>query len=297
MKTALLDRYLTLNESFGSPFVFKLTRRGFYSEVNNLLNAVLFGLTKRRRLIVDESDFEGQNWTDFFTANLPTAPSSLINTVPKEWFVDGNLHLGFRTIRNWVTRRHKKFPLLWFPELGLGGSVFQVKRSVARMLATPRFSHDIPSELRRPFAAFHIRRGDKVEGYVFNDQLIREGDNVAALAYVDLLNRRAPKVRCIFVMTDDYRSVEDVKTAAPGRVVLSFCLPSERGYYQGEFTSLDVKRKRASLDRLIAEAEIAAASSLFVGGFKSNVARFVTLWHHQPRRCFSIDSMKRWSPE
>jgi hypothetical protein len=293
----ILDRYLTLNQSYGSPFVFKLTQRGFYSEVNNLLNAVLFGLAKRRRLIVDESGFEGQNWTDLFTADLPIAPSSLKSTILKEWCVDGVTHPGFHLIRKWVIRRNSRFPLLWLPDIGLAGSVFRIKRSLARMLTTPRLSHDIPSELRRPFAAFHIRRGDKVDGYIINGRLIREGDNIASSAYVDLLNCRAPEVRSIFVMTDDYRCVEEVKTAAPGRIVHSLCLPSERGYRQDEFSASDVEQKRDSLKRLIAETEIAAASSLFIGGFKSNVARFVTLWHHQPRRCVSIDGQKRWSPE
>jgi hypothetical protein len=164
------------------------------------------------------------------------------------------------------------------------------------MLATPLLSYDIPNALTRPFAAFHIRRGDKVEGYVIDGELIREGDNVAASAYVHLLNRRAPAVRSIFVMTDDYRCVEDVRTAAQGRIVQSLCLPSERGYRQDEFSALDGERKGASLRRLVAETEIAAASSLFIGGFKSNVARFVTLCHHRPGRCFSIDGQKRWSP-
>jgi hypothetical protein len=292
----LLGRYLTVNQSYSSPFIFKLTQRGFYSEVNTLLNAVLYGLAKRRRLIVDESGFEGQNWTDFFAAELPTAPSSLISTIPKEWFVDGVAHPGFYLIRKWAIRRHERFPFLWLPEIGLAGTVFQVKRSVARMLTTPRHSHDIPSELKRPFAAFHIRRGDKVGGYVVNGQVIREGDDIACSAYVDLLNRRAPAVRSIFVMTDDYRCVEEVRSAAPGRTVHSFCLPSERGYQQDEFSAFDLGRKSASLKRLVAETEIAAESDLFIGGFKSNVARFVTLWHRAPRRCVSIDGQKRWLP-
>jgi hypothetical protein len=292
----LLDRYLAVNQSYSSPFVFKLTQRGFFSEVNNLLNAVLYGLAKRRRLIVDESGFEGQNWTDFFTASLPTAPSSLINTVPKEWFVDGVKHQGFYLIRKWAIRRHERFPFLWLPEIGLGGTVFRVQRSIARMLTTPRHPHDIPSELKRPFAAFHIRRGDKVGGYVINGQVIREGDDIASSVYVDLLNRKAPEVRSIFVMTDDYRCVEEVKAAATGRIVHAFCLPSERGYQQDEFSALDAGQKRTSLKRLVAEANIATMSDLFIGAFKSNVGRFVALWHHEPRRCFSVDGQKRWLP-
>jgi hypothetical protein len=293
----LPDRYLALNESYSSPFAFKLTQRGFYSEVNNLLNAVLFGLVKRRRLIVDQSGFEGQRWTDFFMADLPTAPPSLTSTISKEWVVDGVTHPGFHIIRKWAMRRHQRFPLLWLPEIGVGGSVFRVKRFLARMLTTPRLTHDVPSGLRRPFAAFHIRRGDKVGGYVANGEFIQEGDDVAPSAYVAFLNRVAPEIRCIFVMTDDYRCVEEVRTASPWRMVQSFCPPADRGYQQTEFSGMDAEQKRNRLKRLIAETEISSASDLFVGGFKSNVARFITLSHYQPARCFSIDGKKRWSPE
>jgi|LakMenE01Jun11ns_1017448.scaffolds.fasta_scaffold9688224_1 hypothetical protein len=66
--------YHQINSSYGDPFVFCLTGRGFYSEVNNLINAVLFGIVKKRRLYVDESRFAygSLQWADFFEAKKST---------------------------------------------------------------------------------------------------------------------------------------------------------------------------------------------------------------------------------
>src|SRR6516164_421004 len=90
-------RYFELNEGYGSPFVFHLSYRGFYSEVNNLLNAVIYGLGNRRRLIVDESEWCGGRWTDFYTVSLPDAPASVVSTVPEEWVINSVFHPHFNT--------------------------------------------------------------------------------------------------------------------------------------------------------------------------------------------------------
>lgn len=52
-----IQRYRALNDSFGNPFVFALTDRGFFSEVNNLMDAMTYGLVLWRRLIVDQTAF------------------------------------------------------------------------------------------------------------------------------------------------------------------------------------------------------------------------------------------------
>ena len=171
-----LDQYLTLNSEFGSPFVFKLTNRGFFSEVNGLLNAIVYGLAFKRRLIVDDAEFEGQRWSHFFSAELPTASEQVMSSIPAEWIVSGCEALHFDTIRTFVRTRHKQWFPLWFPALSLRGSIFRVQRSIAGSIARPRVPALPPTGLRSPYAAFHIRRGDKTEGYFVGSSLIREGD-------------------------------------------------------------------------------------------------------------------------
>jgi hypothetical protein len=284
-------RYFELNEGYGSPFVFHLSYRGFYSEVNNLLNAVIYGLGNRRRLIVDESEWCGGRWTDFYTVSLPDAPASVVSTVPEEWVINSVFHPHFNTIRQWSLNCGE----VSFPELGIEGSIFEVKRLVARMLTQPVFRDKY--RLQSPFAAFHIRRGDKTEGYERQGQRIVEGDHVPGSTYVEFLDRTAPKIQFIYVLTDDYCCVEEVRAAAPNRVVNSLCPRAERGFRIQDFYRLRVGERRAHLTRLVTETAIGARSDLFVGSYKSNTSRFVPLWHDRPERCFSVDSQQQWSPD
>lgn len=177
------------------------------------------------------------------------------------------------------------------------GSFFQVKRELTQMLTRPLVSATFPVGLTDPFAAIHVRRGDKLEGYSDgNDRLIIEGDHIDPRTYVDKLMFESPEIKSIFIMTDDYRMVDELKQVGRDYLIHTFCSPEETGYRQPEFLPLNPARKTESVQRLIAEVQIAAASSIFLGGYKSNVARFVPLWHACPERCFSVDSQKSWRP-
>ncbi len=293
----MINQYLALNKTFRSPFVFCLTGRGFYSEINNLLNAVVYGLAHKRRLIVNDSRFNDLAWRELFATSLPVASVSTIKKVQPDWHVSGAHSANFITIHGWASRRHKNRVPLFFPRLRLFGSFFQVKRELTQMLTRPQVPATFPVGLSRPFAAVHIRRGDKTEGYRDGKgRLIVEGDYVSPRAYIDRLILETPEIRSIFVMTDDYRIVDEFKQESRDYSIHTLCRREEKGYRQPEFSSLDPGRKTAMIRRLIDETHIAASSSIFLGGFKSNVARFVPLWHAQPERCLSIDSRKSWVP-
>jgi hypothetical protein len=289
-----LERYLRLNESYGSPFVFHLTDRGFYSEVNNLLNAILFGLIHKRRLIVDQSRFEGQDWSRLFASTLPSA--GYREPIPSEWIIDGADAPNFTTIRAEIQRRQKSITPLFLPT-GQWGKPRSILRRLATVFATPRLVATTPPGLNGSYAAFHIRRGDKTEGYFdHGGNFVIEGELTSAKAYLSTLRKKAPDIRSIFVMTDDYSIVEELRVAAPDLDMETFSAPTERGYRQNDFSAKSSAEKEESLKRLLAEAQIAARSELFLGGFKSNVARYIALTHKAPERCFSLDGMKKWAP-
>lgn len=297
MLTELNKRYLEINASFGSPFVYSLTQRGFYSEINNLLNAVIFGLAHKRQLIVDQSQFDDLDWRCLFATELPFVSAELTERVPDEWIISGIHSPNFRKIRQWAKWRHNIRIPLWFPQMRIWGSMFDVKREIAQALTCPLLAATIPAGLTEPFAAMHIRRGDKTDGYMDGkQQLVIQGDDVDPRTYIDMLMLKSPEIKSIFVMTDNFRMIEDLKLAGPGYSISTLCNPEEMGYYQPAFSSLEPEQKADRIQRLIAETQIAAASSVFLGGYRSNVARFVRLRHARPDRCFSVDSQKRWLP-
>lgn len=270
----MIDRYLSINKSFGSPFVFCLTGRGFYSEINNLLNAVIYGLVHERRLIVDEALFAGLRWQSLFATNLPAGSAEVIKRVPADWIVTGVSSPNFATIQQWANDQYETQAPLSLPVMNMSGNFFHIKSEIARMLTPPLTSPILPAGLAEPFAAVHIRRGDKTEGYRDGkNNLIIEGEETGPGAYIEKLAGEAPEIRSIFVMTDDFQTVEDLKNIGRDYTICTHCEHEEKGYRQTEFWSLEPTQKTDRIRRLIAEMQIAAASAVFLGGYKSNVAR------------------------
>jgi hypothetical protein len=94
-----VKRYLELNHSSGNPFIYTLTRRGFFSEVSCLLNAVAFGLIARRRLFVVKERSNGIGWNDYFDADLPKQTRRDRVPVDPEWVPALAWHARRRVLR------------------------------------------------------------------------------------------------------------------------------------------------------------------------------------------------------
>ena len=285
-----LRAYLAVNARYGQPLVYEINgKRGFFSEINNLLNALVYGLVERRRMIVDCKQIG--DWSDFFTSHPPSAPDDILHAVPKEWVIDG-ITPQFRLIRELASASHRSGQRLLIPPLWLFGRFRSIKRAMAKaVLSRPAPSVMSPAP---PFAVFHMRMGDKIATTRHGKK--PEGEATAPQTYMDILRTKAPAIRSIFVMTDDYTAVELLRQVAPDYSVTTFCLPQERGYDQKTFMGQHSAHRTDSIRRLLDETDVAIRSDLFLGGFKSNVARFICLMHDDPERCFSVDGMKDWTP-
>jgi hypothetical protein len=273
------QQYLSANQSFGRPFVYELTTtRGFFSVVNVLLNAATYGLLEKRRLVVSEKNFDGMSWSDFFTFDWPTEQSEAEA-------------LDVDVFNSYARSKQKSWLPLRVP--GACGSLRTIQRAVAKTIAMPRTP---ATRLDYPYAAIHVRRGDKTLGYMEGQQLVIEGEATALDIYLALLRQKGPLIKTLFILTDDYTAVEEFRAAAPEYNILTLCDPSERGFHQFSTRPPAAGDRRRSIRRLLQEVDIAARSSLFLGGFKSNVARYIALTHRSPACCFSVDQMRKWKP-
>ncbi|HEY9773132.1 MAG TPA: hypothetical protein V6C81_04920 [Planktothrix sp.] len=350
LATELAMKYREINDGFDSPFVVKLTSRGFYSEVNNALNAVVYGLLTQRRLSFDQSEFmkaphiaplspipryylrkrnkltsflqrtiDGQsslsgplcrpraaNWTDFYTQQLPSLSRSALENIDPNSIIETFRHPGFSEFRTFVFRKHDNQSHINIEQLGIRGNVYQAKRILAAIFCKPREKTIIPPRLGERFAAFQIRRGDKTEGYWVRSQnhsniymspkLMKEGQEIPTISYLNSLIAEMPELKHVFVMTDDYTTVEQLRAEAPQIHFETLNTPADRGYRQKAFDRLSLREKLRSIRQLVSETQIAASSCFFLGGYKSNVARFITLQHQDPGRCYSVDDDREWSP-
>lgn len=300
--------YQHVNESYSRPFVFGLTGRGFYSEINVLLNAVLYGLINRRRLIVDQSKFLGMEWLDFFSTGLPRAaydPSA----IEEGWVIQGVASPHFHTVRNFVIKAAAKGEELTLPDLGLRGSVFDIKRALTHTICVPSGfasvaearSHYVANTqlANKRFAAFHIRRDDKVIGYEGRKgNWVIEGEDIAIPDYIQKLKTINDGISLLYLMTDDSTIVGDAEIEAEkhGMSVIHTCDEAMTGYANKGFKRLPVAEKTRQIQDLISQTWTAAGSDVFLGGFKSNVARFLPLIHLRPEQCFSVDARQDWDP-
>lgn len=310
-------RYRQINDSFDNPFVFTLTNRGFFSEVNNLLNAIAFGLITKRRLLVDQTPFGGMKWNDFFDADLP--PRGALH-VDREWIIT---HVGsrhFATIRDEISGMWERRERFDFPSFDIKNvDIFSLRRILSHafcgerqvrifghpMFATRNCAGPRPVQWRkvdlrpREFVAIHVRRGDKIEGEYPNDGSGRgspEGEMTPVSTYTDLIRRHAPTASTIFVITDDYVAVEELRYLAPKLRLRTLCPKSAAGYRNREFLGRPRAERIQAIERLLTEVRIASQSSLFVGPYKANPSRFVANIHWDPARCVSVDALREWTP-
>jgi hypothetical protein len=309
-----IPRYLAINDSFSNPFIFALTERGFFSEVNNLLNAVAFGLITRRRLGVDQTTFQGgMAWSDFFDADLPGPPSHL--SLDPEWLITGAQSRHFSTIRETISRKRIRVTPLGLQSF----DIFNLRRRLAQLFCVsrtgPGFGCSVihtrrtlgseASQLKmidlRPkeFAAIHIRRGDKIEGEGYVDacgRLVIEGETTPISDYINLIRKFAPAIKTLFVLTDDYAAMDELHSLAPELRLLTTCPKSSTGYRNREFLQRPLEERTEAIERILTDVQVASQSALFVGPFKSNLSRFVANVHWDPARCLSVDELRQWTP-
>lgn len=298
MSTAGLSLYQSANRTFGNPIIFHLRSRGFFSEVNAALNAILYGLLERRRVVFDLSRFGGYSWTDFFTVDLPAPNNADRAVVLPDWVILGLRTPHFTTIRSAIAALWRSGEVLAIPALNLTGTVFDLKRSLTAMFCQPRVMFDPAGVGLSPdaYTAIQVRRGDKVEGYITGRGELRvEGELVRANAYLELMEQRGFERSAVFMMTDDYRAVEEFQQALPSSRLVTMCEPGEQGYRQAEFDKLDVATRQKAVSRLLSEIQVATASRGFIGPFRSNIALHIANNHIHPDLCFSSDSYQ-WTP-
>ena len=76
----------------------------------------------------------------------------------------------------------------------------------------------------------------------------------------------------------------------------TMCPPEDGGHLQAAFNASPPEKKQEVIRRLVTEVEIATQSHAFIGGFKSNVARHITLMHKGRAACHSVDALQAWRP-
>ncbi len=276
--------YRKVNNRFKKRAIYRVgSAAGFYSEINTMLAAMLYCYAHKIQFVLyaDDANFAGGNgWKEFF---LPFCPQNhdKLNTVVNYRLIDKKadkhilerLFLKFRGKAIYLTSDifyragvdcpEKNEEIVKWEEFGIDGYIseeFVKLRKVALRYNKKTFEaikEKIRSiELPKSYYSIQLRGGDKVLEFrkpITVDHVIKKIENSGIM------------VDNLFVFTDDYRFVKEIKSKRPDWSIYTLTDKNESGYVNKKFqrSSWDLKRKE--MIKLFAMVEICLHSRIHFG--------------------------------
>lgn len=289
-QSELLKNYSILNNSFKQKMTFHLgAEAGFFSEFNNMVLAILYCLHKKIKfsLYSKTANFAlSKGWNDFFLPfcnektfflhsrynrrgyqikNKQALPPTILKLITRDNFLTQDIWDDFRNEDFSRTQFH-------IPELGLNNaSLLEATSIIISMIWRYNLtSQKIIKEYRtsihlpRNYIGMHIRSGDKtLEAQTFSIHHYMEKANELNL----------PKNA--FVLTDNYRVIEQLRNNYRDWKFTTLCSPEEQGYVHSEFNKLDKYQKYLQHLKLFASMDICSAADNYIGTYSSNPGMFM----------------------
>jgi hypothetical protein len=134
-------KFKTLNNSNKkSELIYPLSNRGFFSELNNLVLAVLYCLDNKIKIKLHSGKWVSGNWKDYFNPIFEEYKGVI--PIPENVYVESRFdflsifyhkHLRKRKLLKddiWYHMRSNAFleKQFFYPELGINGDIFEAKR-------------------------------------------------------------------------------------------------------------------------------------------------------------------------
>ena len=302
-----IDKYTQYNESFCRTCTFQIGKdAGFFSEYNNMILAMAYCLIHRVRFQItsEGANFNPkQGWKGFFLPFCQEAPNDVKHYKTADWrfaLKRIGLHQDWYAItslfpyftfwkrqmrtqdvfgkcrdRRSMDRYHS------IRELGFEGDFQQLCAELVKM--TWRYNEETEDRISRMiqtlnlpahYVSVHVRRGDKIV----------EANHMPISQYMDKLGDGC---RNLFVATDDYSVVEEIRAHYPEWAIWTLCTPLERGYMQSAADQECAEEKDRNMITLFATMEILNRAELFVGTYSSNMGMFMGM--RNPSICRGVD--------
>jgi len=306
----LLSNYTELNNSFKKKtLVYRLGfRYGFFSEYNNMIFAMLYCLENKIRFVLysKQANFGYEKgWDDYFMPFCEENSNNfhfkhnhrdpLSTTFPERnhpfIYLFKMTHPNhFLTFQLWDKFRDKKFEskIYSIPELGITGDLQKACSVLIKLtwhynLHTQNTINTLISsvELPKNYIGLHIRGGDKSI----------ETDLLDADKYVSK-SKSLSDLHNLFVLTDDYRIIENMQSEYKDFVIYTLCDKSEQGYFHEKFQKKEKTIIKKSHEKLFASIDILNKAQLFIGTFSSNPGVFLGM--RMPKdKAVSVD-LDKW---
>lgn len=298
-------RYLKLNKKFRKKLIFRLGMEcGFFSEYNNMVIAMLYCLTHRIQftLYSRPANFGyDKGWEDYFLpfceeidhqwhkkynhrypgAFFPRLDRLKIKAFKLFSNFDYFTHELWNDIRNQDVMQNTHYSI---PELGIDGDLNEACRILVGMTwhinkETQQLIDKRIESLKLPkeYSSMHVRRGDK-SWEVGHSELDR---------YMELLKEKTD-IKDVFVATDDYTIVEELRESYKSYNFYTLSTPTDTGFFYDQYAALESNAKKEHMLALLTDVTLLEQGNVFVGTYSSNIGMFIGL-RKDREKCFGID--------
>lgn len=289
--------YNEKNNSFDKKIIYHVgSYAGFHSEVDAMMQCMLYCYKHEIKFILyaDDANFSGgHGWEEFFepfcelnhdTLNhkynsryiesnplLKLIQSIGSNKLKKNNNVDLLTQDIFRTAINKKISTTEE--IVW-PKLGINGPTFTEFGKIADFALrynekTKNEVQSIIDSLNLPssFYSVQLRGGDKLgeKGVVNNIKTV-----------VERITNYDSNIDNLFVFSDDYRYVEEIKKMLPNTNIFTLCDPNDLGYDNVKFNNTDWSYKRNKMVNLFAMIDICFMSKVHFGNNTSCINNYIS---------------------
>lgn len=291
-------------------FIFPLSDRGTYSELNVLVLGRLYAETINADFFIDDRKWAaspGVGLAEFFEAEISRWTNhsphitafrhSLRSRLATATF---NIFSGQATLPAAIAFDEFMSAKFWKKSLGFGDEkmvnqwLFNEKKhffdEFYRFNANTRSRINVINSrfsLQEPYCAAHVRRGDKITS--------KEMQAISLEAYAAAIAKQPQKKALIF--SDDFRIFEelrDLTKAKNATIQLINCIDeTTTGFSEKHYRKIPNEERIEMVTRVFAEMELMRRAHSLVCTFSSNVSRFAALYVGI-ENCLSLDC--DWHP-
>ncbi|NDV57785.1 O-fucosyltransferase family protein [Bacteroides sp. 519] len=271
--------------------IYNLGRRGFFSEINNLVIAKIFAEDNKWSFEVNSFYWNCKyryGLRDYFDINIKENnnlfSAQLVRTNKKSRVLITNLHSVFYATTQNLNCLYKLFHhnIVW------GNYIYETFRSQPNLanIDKDRFLNNLKQllqlkhslnesflkktlemELPNRFLGIHIRRGDKIT--------TGEMEELPLSIYLTAIKETSFKY--IYIATDDYRSIEYIKSELSPLGYQIYHNPELKadGFSEGKFNHYTKNNRYNETLSLLFDIFILFKASYFIGTFSSNLSRVI----------------------